>query len=192
MSFGGLANCSRCWDDPEICQCTEEQMDAYYNERNQKNIKKFKARLVLYEHIGRVTKYMNKFAQVIGERAWKHDASKLTDAEFPYYVETIEEFEKYPYGSDGYNQAKASLAKALEHHYEHNSHHPEHYKNNGIDGMDLIDLLEMLADWKSATQNHPDKPGDMTRSLQLAVEKYKIDNQLAQILYNTIKRYELL
>ena len=30
MSFGGLGNCPLCWDDPEICNCLQKDIDAYY------------------------------------------------------------------------------------------------------------------------------------------------------------------
>ena len=29
--IGGLGNCPLCWDDPEICKCTQKELDAYYN-----------------------------------------------------------------------------------------------------------------------------------------------------------------
>lgn len=43
MSFGHLAACPCCWEDPEDCKCTEDELNAYYKrvEENQKRIKEF-------------------------------------------------------------------------------------------------------------------------------------------------------
>lgn len=124
-------------------------------------------------------------------RGNEHDNSKFEPEEFPYYTAAIDDFNKHPFGSAGYNKAKESLGDAVKHHYAHNRHHPEYF-DNGVNGMNLIDLLEMLCDWKSATQNHPEKPGDMRKSIAWATEKYKISPELAQILYNTARDYGLL
>lgn len=135
---------------------------------------------------------MRRMSEEIRLRGQTHDHSKLGPEELPRYVETIDEFDKHPFGSDGYHAAKASLGPALAHHYQHNRHHPEHFPNS-IDDMNLVDVLEMLCDWKSATQNHyPIRPGNMERSIQIAVEKYKISPQLAKILYNTARDFEML
>ena len=52
--------------------------------------------------------------------------------------------------------------------------------------------MKMLVDWKAATQNHPEVPGDLTKSIHLAAKKYKISPQLARILYNTAIDFEML
>ena len=124
-------------------------------------------------------------------RGNEHDESKLGPEELPHYVATIDEFEKHPYGSDGYHKAKESLGPSVVHHYKHNRHHPEHF-GGGIEEMNLVDLLEMLCDWKSANQNHPERPGNMAKSISLAVDKYKISPQLAKVLYNTAVDYGML
>ncbi len=43
MSFGGLGNCPLCWDDPEICTCSQADIDAYYKEieRKRKEMEEF-------------------------------------------------------------------------------------------------------------------------------------------------------
>lgn len=150
-----------------------------------------KTREVINKHKWRVFQLMSKMSQEVMSRGNLHDNSKFEPEELPYYVAATEDFEKYPFGTDGYKKAKDSLGSAVIHHYQHNRHHPEHF-SDGVKGMNLIDLLEMLCDWKSATQNHPDKPGDMRKSLEWATEKYKISPELAQILYNTARDYELL
>ena len=58
--------------------------------------------------------------------------------------------------------------------------------------MNLVDLLEMLCDWKSATMNHPEKPGDLSKSIQILGERYNISPQLAKVLYNTAHDFEMI
>ena len=124
------------------------------------------------------------------DRALVHDASKLEEPEFSQYASVTDEFEKHPFGTDGYFKAKEKISDAVKLHYSKNNHHPEYYPN-GIENMDLMDIVEMLCDWKAATLNHKTAPGNMVTSLEYATEKYKISPQLAQILLNTIKRYGL-
>ena len=79
------------------------------------------------------------------------------------------------------------MKPALDHHYANNSHHPEHFKN-GIDDMSLIDLLELLADWKGSTLRN--KNGNIRKSLEINKERFKISDQLYNILNNTINFIE--
>jgi hypothetical protein len=139
---------------------------------------------VISAHRQRVFNLMSRLSQEVMRRGNDHDESKLGPEELPHYIATIDEFEQHAYGSDGYHKAKESLGPAVLHHYKHNRHHPEHFGGD-IGKMNLVDLLEMLADWKSATQNHPEKPGNMAKSISLAVDKYKISPELSRILYNT-------
>lgn len=124
-------------------------------------------------------------------RGNRHDDSKYEDTEFLPYADMIDEFEKHPYGTKERDALYESIKPAVEHHHKHNRHHPE-YHAEGIDGMNLVDLLEMLADWKSATQNHPETPGDLKKSIELASKKYKISPQLTKILYNTAIDFKML
>jgi hypothetical protein len=88
------------------------------------------------------------------------------------------------YGSDEYKQNKAAMADALTHHYAANSHHPEHHAL-GINGMSLLDLIEMLCDWKASSMRQDD--GDIRRSVEINLQRFGIDEQLQQILLNTIE-----
>jgi len=54
-----------------------------------------------------------------------------------------------------------------------------------VDGMNLIDVVEMLADWKAATERHPD--GDMLKSLEINASRFKLSPQLYSIFKNTIE-----
>ena len=88
------------------------------------------------------------------------------------------------YGSDEYNANLRSMSTTLEHHYAHNSHHPEHYER-GVRGMDLLDLLEMFFDWKASSERHD--AGNIYRSIQYLAEKFKIPEQLVDVLNNTAR-----
>lgn len=130
------------------------------------------------------------FVKELLTRAIVHDDSKFGPDEFPIYASAIEEFEKHPFGTPGYQKAKDSIGIAVEHHHKCNPHHPEYYPD-GIDGMDLVDLIEMVCDWKAANQNHKDNPGTMEQSLKYAIAKHNISPQLVKIIQNTIEHYNL-
>lgn len=150
----------------------------------------YKLYRAIAEHKQRVSKHLKAFTDNLGDRALCHDDSKLVPPEFPAYSSMIDEFEKHPFGTEGYTNAKTKIADAVKQHYKMNRHHPEHFEN-GVEGMDLADLIEMVCDWKAATLNHKSAPGNMERSLNHAIEKYKISPQLAKILYNTIQNFKL-
>jgi len=40
MSFGGLGNCPLCWDDIEICNCSQKDIDNYYKKLKEEEEKK--------------------------------------------------------------------------------------------------------------------------------------------------------
>ena len=114
----------------------------------------------------------------------KHDASKLEEPELSIFVEYTPKLASTTYGSDEYKEHLKGMQKGLKHHYEHNSHHPEHW-DEGVNDMSLLDIVEMLADWKAATERHND--GDILKSLEINIKRFNIDDQLANILRNTIK-----
>lgn len=149
-----------------------------------------RTKVLVYEHRLRFAKYMARFIVALVERSAAHDDTKIDAAELEPYANVIDEFSKYPFGSDEYNQLKASLQGALVHHYANNRHHPEFFEI-GVNGMNLVDLLETLADWKSATQNTGGN-GDLLKSIGILSEKYGISPQLTQILINTAKDFGLL
>ena len=113
----------------------------------------------------------------------RHDDSKFSPTEWPYFSRYTRRLADMTYGSDEYKQCLAEMKPGVDAHYAANSHHPEHH-SRGINGMTLIDLLETLADWRAATMRHKD--GDIVRSLAINMERFKIDGQLAGILANTM------
>lgn len=135
------------------------------------------------KHIRRVQELLGKQARDLMVRGEVHDASKLCDDEKPLFDEMTPLLKSLTYGSEEYKQSLAKLGGALKHHYAHNSHHPEHYEN-GVAGMTLLDVVEMLCDWKAASERTKD--GDFAKSIEIGIERFKIDPQLASILRNSL------
>lgn len=134
-------------------------------------------------HIKRVNEFLCSVAQEFLERAKKHDLSKLESPEKELFDKYTPLLKNTTYGSEEYKNFLKELKPALDHHYENNTHHPEYYAF-GIEGMNLFDILEMLVDWKAATERHAD--GDIFKSIQLNKDRFKISDQLTQILLNTV------
>ena len=137
------------------------------------------------DHIALVAKNLELVMADLRARRIAHDASKLTGIEKECFDVVTPKLKGLTYGSDEYRATLREMKPALDHHYAHNDHHPEWDRANGINGMNLISLIEMLCDWKAATQRHAD--GDMTRSMEINKDRFKIDDQLMQILWNTVR-----
>jgi hypothetical protein len=54
-----------------------------------------------------------------------------------------------------------------------------------LNGMDLFDIFEMFFDWKAACERHND--GNIYKSIAINKERFKISDQLTEILINTAK-----
>jgi hypothetical protein len=137
-------------------------------------------------HIERVQTLLNEAILELKYKAEEHDKTKLYSPEKEIFDEMTPKLKGSTYGSEEYKVFLQTMKIALDHHYKYNEHHPEHDKANGIDGMTLLDLIEMLCDWKAATERHAD--GDIYKSLIINKERFKISDQLAQILYNTVNQ----
>lgn len=134
-------------------------------------------------HINRVAHYLATIQEALFQRALCHDDSKFREPEKGMYDRLIPEIQKHPYGSPEYNQVRAQMGEALQHHYAHNSHHPEHYED-GISGMSLLDVVEMFCDWKAASERG--KEGSLAKSIVLNWDRLETA-ELAQIFENTRK-----
>jgi hypothetical protein len=141
------------------------------------------------KHIERVRRLIIGAINLLKVRVECHDQSKLGDVEKKIFDIYTPKLKATTYGSDQYKEFLAEMSVALKHHYENNSHHPEHFEN-GIDGMTLIDLLEMVCDWKAATERHAD--GSIAASLIINKERFKISDQVSNILENTCKQMNWL
>ena len=144
-------------------------------------------KLITIEHINIVRRYLRFFTNKLTDRGEKHDMSKLTDDELPYFAEHTEHLAEIEYGSDEYKKELEELKPALEHHYAVNKHHPQHWAA-GINDMSLLDITEMLADWKASSERT--KGGNLLKSIEINAERFHIDDQLKQILLNTAKLME--
>jgi hypothetical protein len=140
-------------------------------------------------HIRRVQQLLNGAARELMRRGEVHDESALGPVEKPLLDERASGLRTLAYGSAAYKASLAELGPALAHHYARNSHHPEHYPD-GIAGMDLFDLVEMLLDWKAASERAAN--GELVRSIDLGIDRFGIETQLAAIVRNTALRHGLL
>jgi hypothetical protein len=138
------------------------------------------------EHIKQVERRLRHVCAELRDRGWRHDSSKLGPNEKPIFDRVTPLLKGLTYGSQEYKDSLKDLGPALAHHYAENTHHPEHYPN-GISGMDLLDLIEMYCDWAAATLRTKD--GDMSKGLEINIERFGIAGPLADILRNTWKRH---
>jgi hypothetical protein len=141
------------------------------------------------KHIRNVQKLMATVLVELEARARGHDKTKLESPEFETFVEFTPQLKCLTYWSKEYKQTLEKLWPALKHHYEVNRHHPDHFEH-GVNDMTLIDILEMLADWKAATLRHTD--GDIKRSIELNKSRFQLSPQLAQIMLNTLKLFDVI
>lgn len=135
------------------------------------------------KHIHLVGKNINIFVRELLTRAENHDASKLESPELEYFAKYTPMLSGVTYGSPEFNQMKAEMKPALDHHYANNSHHPECHKRN-INGMTLVDLIEMFADWHASSKRHHD--GNIRKSIEINGKRFDMSPQLVEIFENTV------
>lgn len=150
-------------------------------------MKRYDSRADTTAHIIRVQALMDEVVTRLNERATAHDETKLREPEKPLFDEWTPKLKALTYGSDEYWTALAALKPALDHHYAAYSHHPEHFEN-GVNGMSLLDLIEMLCDHKAAGERHAD--GDVWQSMQINRKRFGYEDQLYEILCNTVREME--
>jgi hypothetical protein len=138
------------------------------------------------KHSQRVGELMGQTIHELVDRSMCHDRSKTEDPELATFNEFTPKLQHSTYGSDEYKGFLSEMKAGLDHHYAHNRHHPEHFVD-GVNGMTLVDLIEMLADWRAATERHAD--GSMNRSLGIQRERFGINRQLDEILWNTARHF---
>lgn len=145
------------------------------------------------KHIMMVAKYLHIFSCELLKRATLHDASKLEEPEASIFEKYTPLLKGLTYGSDEYKNIMKEMKPALDHHYKVNKHHPEFNDVNGysyqtlndpIRSMDLFDIVEMICDWLAATKRHAD--GDIGRSIKINKDRFKMDEQVVALLYNTV------
>ena len=135
------------------------------------------------DHIADVQKEIYDFVGDLRGRAAVHDQSKLFSPEKELFDELTPLLKTLTYGPEEYTESLKRLKPALDHHYANNSHHAE-FHEKGIDGMNLLDLVEMWCDWKAAVKRTKD--GDIKKSLEINRKRFKLGDQLYNILSNSI------
>jgi hypothetical protein len=138
------------------------------------------------EHIAQVARRLHQVCIELRERGIRHDMSKLGREEKPVFDVVTPKLKGLVYGTDEYRASLKDLGPALTHHYRENTHHPEHFPN-GVFGMDLLDVLEMYCDWAAASLRTKD--GDVSKGLEINIQRFGITGPLADILRNTAKRH---
>jgi hypothetical protein len=138
-------------------------------------------------HIEMVRNLLNGVQAELVKRGQKHDQSKLASPEVEDFTKFTSVLKELTYGSPEYDECKAQMSPALEHHYANNRHHPEHFKH-GIDDMNLVDLLEMMCDWKAASCRHNN--GNLRKSIEINGKRFGMSPQLIQIFENSIDLVE--
>lgn len=139
----------------------------------------------ILKHKASVKNKLIFLAKELEERAKKHDDSKLQQPEVTYLIEMDKEGRK-EYGSQEYFDKMKRWEKFFKHHYENNRHHPDHFLNS-VEGMNLIDLCEYIVDIISYYDNM--HVGDAIKTINEQKDRFKFDDQLTQILKNTLLEY---
>lgn len=145
-----------------------------------------KEKAVAYEtmqHILQVNRAMRVVVNSLLYRAANHDQSKLESPEIEIFTEYTDKLQHLEYGSPEYDQCRAEMKEALDHHYANNTHHPEHYKS-GIEDMNLLDMIEMFVDWYAASKRHND--GNLRTSIAKNQTRFGMTDQLTRIFENTV------
>jgi hypothetical protein len=134
-------------------------------------------------HISEVQENLQKIINELSIRGIAHDRTKFKPIEFDAFVSTRPKFKKANYGTPEYQECIELIKPSIEHHYKNNRHHTA-FHNNGIKDMTLLDILEMLADWKAASRRSPNLT--FKDSLPTAFKKYKIKEELQNLILNTL------
>ena len=148
------------------------------------------------EHQLAVARILMGVAKQLLDRAIKHDESKMHEPERSGYIEPVYALnaEKVEYASARYKELCSQMGEAWKHHEANNDHHIGFFVpysvqtlNDPIRCLDLICLLEMCCDWIAAAQR---KGNDSVFALDAMCKKYSMDEQLAQIIRNTLATIE--
>lgn len=144
----------------------------------------FECRYETQKHIEKVRKYIRFITDKLTTRGVNHDAVKLDTPEVEVFAEYTDVLKNLEYNSPEYKENLSKLSVALDHHYANCRHHPEHFQN-GINDMNLVDIVEMLCDWKAASERQHN--GNLLTSIEQNASRFKMTDQLKQILLNTAK-----
>lgn len=193
--YGSLPTSISLSQEPAVCaQCEKEEQlilneesigePAIEHHEGAEALTVAECQVETQKHIEAVRKYIRFMIDKLDMRGVKHDATKLESPEVEVFAEYTPKLNNTTFCSDEYFANLAGMKPALDHHYASNRHHPEHFVN-GINDMTLIDILEMFCDWKASTLRHND--GNLLKSIETNAERFKMEDQLKQILINTAR-----
>jgi hypothetical protein len=135
------------------------------------------------DHKAKVSSLMSCFAIDTIRRGIDHDNSKLEEPEFKAFAKHSSEMVNHKFGTPEYNETKAKLGEALQHHYDNNDHHPNFFgEKDPVTKMNLFQIVEMFIDWIVSSE---DNPNGFLGSLDYCAEKYEMSDQLKEIFTNT-------
>lgn len=160
-------------------------IDGYDNSNIVKDESALKTIGDILKHKEKVRRRLLFLSDELKKRADEHDDSKLKNPEIRYLIEMDKE-PRYPYNSPEYFNKMKRWQKFFGHHYDNNRHHPDHFRN-GILDMTLTDICEYLVDIISYYDEMHVHDGMDTIEKQQG--RFGLDNQLSQILVNTLIEY---
>jgi len=139
--------------------------------------------------------YISKACAVLLKRGIKHDLSKYSKTQEPYFRKYGKKLKKLTYGSPEYKENMELLKPAIDDHYRKERHHPEHYKDtedwlSPLHRMSTFDIIEMLCDWRAATRRHSDST--MKKSLDINAKRFDYDEVTKSILLEICEEIGLL
>jgi hypothetical protein len=149
-----------------------------------------------YKHQKIVAQLMVNAAKKVLDRAMLHDESKLHEPEMSAYIGPVFALntEAVEYGSERYIKLCREMGAGWEHHKSANDHHIEFFLPHAVETLndpvlqlDIFCLLEMCCDWTAAAQRRGNEPG---LALKTMAEKYHVDEQLQQLIRNTLARLQ--
>ena len=139
----------------------------------------------IIKHRNSVKNKLKFLSEEIKKRGEKHDLSKLQQPELGWLIQMDKE-PRYEYGTPEYFEKMKKWQKFFIHHYANNRHHPNHFKL-GVYDMTLVDLCEYIADIISYYDEM--LVGDALKTIENQKERFGFDEQLSQILKNTLLEY---
>lgn len=145
------------------------------------------ARFKTMRHIETVRNYLCLCIRELLDRQIWHDQSKLMEPELSQLQEYLDAMNGTKYATPEYFDKLSKFKNLISTHHKLNSHHPEYYPN-GVNDMNLFDVIEMVCDWKSASFRQANN--DFFGTLYINKKRYNIDDQLFNIIQNTVKYIE--
>jgi len=139
----------------------------------------------IIKHRNSVKNKLKFLSEEIKKRGEEHDLSKLQQPELGWLIQMDKE-PRCEYGTPEYFEKMKRWQKFFIHHYTNNRHHPNHFKF-GIYDMTLVDLCEYITDIISYYDEM--HVGDALKTIESQKERFGFDEQLSQILKNTLLEY---